>query len=71
MKISLDLNTKDEKMIKDYAKLNNVSVSKLIKDIIIEKIEDEIDLQAYNKAYLDFERNPKTYSLDEVRKILA
>ena len=71
MKISLDLNTKDEKMIKDYAKLKNVSVSKLIKDIVIEKIEDEIDLQAYNEAYLDFIRNPKTYSLDEVRKILA
>ena len=71
MKISLDLNTKDEKIIKDYAKLKNVSVSKLIKDIVIEKIEDEIDLQAYNEAYLDFIRNPKTYSLDEVRKILA
>lgn len=71
MKISLDLNTKEEKMIKDYAKLKNVSVSKLIKDIVIEKIEDEVDLQAYNKAYLDFIRNPKTYSLDEVRKILA
>ena len=71
MKISLDLNTKDEKIIKDYAKLKNVSVSKLIKYIVIEKIEDEIDLQAYNEAYLDFIRNPKTYSLDEVRKILA
>ena len=50
MTISLRLSEEDTKLIKDYAKVNNMSVSDLIRQAVIEKIEDEIDLAAYNKA---------------------
>ena len=71
MTISLRLSEEDAKLIKDYARVNNVSVSDLIRQAVIEKIEDEIDLEAYNKVAAEFRKNPKTYSLDEVEKELG
>lgn len=71
MTISLRLSEEDAKLIKDYAKANNVSVSDLFRQTVIEKIENEIDLTAYNKAYAAFKKDPKTYTLDEVEKELG
>ena len=68
MTISLRLSEQDAKLIKDYAKLNNISISDLFRQTVIEKIEDEIDLEAYNKAYEEYLKNPKTYTLEEVKK---
>lgn len=48
MTISLMLSEEDTKLIKDYAKINNMSVSDFIRQAVIEKIEDEIDLDIYN-----------------------
>ena len=71
MTISLRLSEEDTKLIKDYAKINNMSVSDLIRQAVIEKIEDEIDLSAYNKAIEAYKKNPKTYTLEEVEKELG
>lgn len=71
MTISLRLSEKDAKLIKDYAKLNNISVSDLFRQTVIERIEDEIDLEAYNKAYEEYLKDPKTYTLEEVKKELG
>lgn len=71
MTISLRLSDEDTKLIKDYAKINNMSVSDLIRKAVIEKIEDEIDLDAYNKAIKESKKNPKTYTLDEIEKELG
>ena len=71
MTISLRLSEEDTKLIKDYPKVNNMSVSDLIRQAVIEKIEDEIDLAAYNKAIEAYRKNPKTYTLDEVEKELG
>ena len=71
MTISLRLSEEDTNLIKDYAKINNMSVSDLIRQAVIEKIEDEIDLAAYNKAVEAYKKNPKTYTLEEVEKELG
>ena len=71
MTISLRLSEQDAKLIKDYAKLNNISVSDLFRQTVIERIEDEIDLEAYNKAYEEYQKDPKTYTLEEVKKELG
>ena len=44
MIISLRLSVEDAKLNKDYAKVNNISVSDLIRQAVIKKIEEEIDL---------------------------
>ena len=70
MTISVRLNEKDAELIKAYAKMNNISLSDLIRNAILEKIESEYDLECYEKAIKEFEKNPKTYTLDEVKKEL-
>lgn len=71
MTISVRLNEKDTKLIKDYANMNNISISDLIRNAVIEKIEDEYDLECYNKAMEEYKKNPKTYTLKEVKEELG
>ena len=71
MTISVRLNEKDTELIKKYAEMNNISLSDLIRNAIIEKIEDEYDLKCYYKALEEYEKNPKTYTMDEVKKELG
>ena len=71
MTISLRLNDEDTLLIKKYAELNKMSVSELIRQSVIERIEDEYDLEMYAKAYEEYKNNPRTYSLDEVESELG
>ena len=71
MTISVRLNEEDERLIKAYAEMNNMSLSELIRKSIMEKIEDEFDLKSYEKAIKEYKKNPKTYTLDEAKKELG
>ncbi len=71
MTISVRLNEKDTELIKAYAKINNISLSDLIRTAVLEKIEDEYDLECYNKAIREFKENPKTYTLEEIKEDLG
>ena len=71
MTISVRLNDKDTELIKAYAKMNNISLSDLIRNAVLEKIEDEYDLECYYKALEEYKKNPKTYTMDEVKKELG
>ena len=70
MTISVRLNEKDAELVKAYAKMNNVSLSDLIRNAILEKIENEYDLKCYEKAIKEYEKDPKIYTLDEIKKEL-
>lgn len=70
MTISVRLNEEDTNLIKTYAEMNNISLSDLIRNAILEKIENEYDLKCYEKAMQKYKDNPKTYTLDEVKKEL-
>ena len=48
MPITLSLSEKDTMLIKKYAKLHNISVSELFRQAVMEKIEDEYDLECYD-----------------------
>lgn len=45
MTISLRLNDEDTLLIKKYAELNKMSVSELIRQTVMERIENEYDLE--------------------------
>ena len=70
MTISVRLNEKDAELVKAYAEMNNISLSDLIRNAILEKIENEYDLKCYEKAIKEYKNNPKTYTLEEVKKEL-
>ncbi len=71
MTISLRLNDEDTVLFKKYAELNGITVSELLRQSVIERIEDEYDLNAYKEAMAEFKKNQVTYKLDEVEKELG
>ncbi len=71
MTISIRLNEEDAKLIKSYAKINKTTISEFVRKAVLEKIEDEYDLECYYKAKKEFDENPKTYTLEEVKKELG
>lgn len=71
MTISVRLSDKDTDLIKAYADMNNISLSDLIRNAVLEKIEAEYDLECYKKAIEDYKNNPKTYTMEEVKKELG
>lgn len=71
MTISLRLSDEDSLLIKKYAELKKMSVSELVRQSVMERIEDEYDLKAYQKAMENFRKDPTTYSLDEVERELG
>lgn len=68
MIISVRLSDKETELVKAYAEMNNISLSDLVRKAILEKIEDEYDLECYEKEMKEYHKNPKTYTLDEVKK---
>lgn len=71
MTISVRLSDKDTELIKAYADINNISLSDLIRNAVLEKIEDEYDLECYKKAMKEYKENPKTYTMEEVKEELG
>ena len=70
MTISIRLNEEDAKLIKSYAKINKTTISEFVRKAVLEKIEDEYDLECYYKAMEEFKKNPKTYTHEEVKRML-
>lgn len=71
MTISLRLNDEDTLLIKKYAEINRISVSELIRQTVMERIETDYDLEVFDKAMEEYRANPITYSLDEVERELG
>lgn len=68
--LSVRLNEEDEKLVKKYAELHNISISELVRTAVLEHIEDEYDLKAYDKAMKEYKKNPVSYSHEEVVRLL-
>ena len=64
--------TEEEKKLADaYAKLNGVSLSEAIKRAYFERIEDEYDIVLADMALRDYEESRKTFTHEEVKKMLG
>lgn len=70
MTISLRLSNEDTMLFKKYAEMNGISVSELVRQSVLERIEDEYDLKAYEHAIAEYKKNPITYSHEEVARML-
>ncbi len=68
MTMTLRINEADQKLIQDFARLHNMSVSEFLRRAALEKIEDELDIQLAEKAYAAYKANPATYTMDEIKK---
>ncbi|HNZ40298.1 MAG TPA: DUF6290 family protein [Clostridia bacterium] len=70
MTISIRLNDTDAQLIRKYAEMKGMSISELVRQSVIERIEDEFDLKVYEATLAEYKANPVTYTLDEVEKEL-
>ena len=68
MTISLRLSPDDAQLIRDYARLHGITVSDFMRRAALEKIEDELDIRAAEKAYAEYLADPETISHEELMK---
>ena len=71
MNTSIRLNEREDKVFREYAAFHGITLSELIKESVWERIEDEIDLRAWDEAYDEYKSNPVTFTLDEVAEELG
>lgn len=64
--ITLRVNEQDEKLIKEYARLNNMSISELFRSSILAKIKNDINLTFYHQAIAEHRNNPNDVSFYEM-----
>lgn len=70
MTISLRLAEEESNLIKSYAALHGISVSELVRQAVLERIEDEYDLQIFDEAMKKHKKKPVTYTHDELCEML-
>ncbi|WP_114571946.1 type II toxin-antitoxin system RelB family antitoxin [Exiguobacterium flavidum] len=68
--ISLRLDDRDERLIKEYAKAKNISLSALFRESVLEKIEDDLDLSLYHDAMRRHKEKSESISFDDMMKEL-
>ena len=68
MSITMRVSEKEQALIKEFAELYGMNVSEYIRKVVMEKIEDEFDLKAYEEAEAEYKQDSRTYTLDEVIK---
>ena len=66
MSITMRVTEKEQALIKEFADLYGLNVSEYIRKVVMERIEDEFDLKAYEEAEAEYLKNPQTYDLNEV-----
>lgn len=69
MVVSIRMTQEEKELADAYAKLSGVSLSEAIKRAYFDKIEEEYDIALADAALREFEKDPKTYSLEEVKKM--
>lgn len=66
--ISLRVPTNAKLDVQRYAREEHKSLSAFIMNAVYEYIEEQEDIRAYDEALVEFEKDPTTYTLDEVMR---
>lgn len=68
MEFKINLSEKEFTLIEEYAQNKNISISDLFRTIVLEKIEDEMDLECYEKAMTEHRKKDTSISFDDFIK---
>ncbi len=66
MSVNIDFTKSEMDTIRNFAAALGLTVAEYIKRVTMEQIEDRIDLMELREAKAEHEKNPVTYTLDEV-----
>ena len=69
MVVSIRMTKEEKELASAYAKISGLSLSEAIKRAFFEKIEDEYDIALADSLFKEHEKNPKTFSHEDVKKI--
>ncbi|MCL2529798.1 MAG: DUF6290 family protein [Coriobacteriia bacterium] len=64
--MTIRLDVEDKNLIADYAGTFGKTVSDFMREAALERIEDELDLKAWDEAKKEFEGDPVSYSAEEI-----
>lgn len=64
--ITLRMNDRENSLVRNYAKANNMSISELVRQSVLEKIEDEIDLNIYKLTIQEHKKQAEDISFDDM-----
>ena len=67
---SVRMSKEEEELIRAYCELHGINISTALKQALLEKIEDEYEIKWAEEALKEFEKDPTTYTLEEVEKML-
>ena len=70
MSFSIRLTADERCLAERYATLHSMSIGEAFKRALFEKIEDEYDLSVAEEAHREYEKDPKTYSMKEIKNML-
>ena len=66
--ITIRLESDEKALISDYAAAFGTSVSEFMRRAALERIEDELDLKAWEEAKAEFDSDPATISAAEIAR---
>ncbi len=66
--MTIRLDGQEKALISDYAATFGTSVSEFMRTAALERIEDELDLRAWEEAKAEFEKDPVTLSAADVAR---
>ena len=66
--MTIRMDDSEKNLITDYAKTFGTSASEFMRRCALERIENELDLQAWKEAKAEFDADPVAYSADEIAK---
>lgn len=66
MKVSFEINDKAYEMLEKFAEEKDISVSEFIRRALLERLEDEEDIKAADKAMAAYRANPVSYPAAQV-----
>ena len=68
--LSVRMSSEEYRALQKFAQANKVSMNQAMKNAFFEMLEEKYDLEVFDKAYAEYLKDPKTYSLDEVIEML-
>jgi predicted DNA-binding protein len=71
MVYSIRFSAEEKMLIEQYAALCGSTITDIIRRATMEMIEDELDVEICRMALRNYEKDPRTYSHDDIKKELG
>ena len=68
MLFSIELTAEEEELARSYASIRGISLEEAFKQALFDRIEDEYDAAVGEAAYREYLEDPRTYTLEEIRR---